>query len=486
MSLITASEVNTLAFVNQLDPALILPHFIESAQTKYIVPVVTQDVMGLIEATPGDYTTLVEDFIKPYLAFSVKYMFYNQLLTETQLFAISNEQREDAIREIQEICTIKLGLLQAYLNENIFETPVIPTTQSIAGIRITPNPLINNPSGTADNADVATHIIASSSGTLSDNDTLPFIRSAVSLLNKITWTNVKALIRTYLSSFFSPIDHTHEDLAISASDGLLELDITDNELSANPFDAPVTPAPGHPYFRAYNVNYPLPNAASIQDLILEGRFLASQLRAFTQVSYVPAIYGLSGIYNSLAGEFSGGVKMYSANLDVLTLQHNLGGTSGASAILLRINRDISGTVSLNQPVIYITDDPTSPNVTGELLKATIDTVLRVLFNPRVEDGSSAVAYMLDTRNNLLNAGAKLLSVRNQGTEKVSVSAAGRGSFAGVSTSEDLEVIRGKYVYHRQALGSDTDGDWRSYSDASGLYFQLRESGSWVTKHTISA
>ncbi len=486
MALITASEVNTLAFVNQLDPALILPQFIESAQTKYIVPVVTQDVLYLIAATPENYTTLVDDYIKPYLAFSVKYMFYNQLLTETQQFAISNEQREDAINEIREICSIKLGLLQEYLDENIFETPAVPSVQSIAGIRLKPNPLISNPSGTADNADVATQVMASSVGTISEDDTLPFIKSAVSLLNKITWTNFKALIRTSLSSFFSPIDHTHEELAITTSDGLLEMDLTDNELSITPYAAPITPAPAYPYFRAYNMNFPLPNAASVHDLVLEGKLLTSQLRAFTQTSYVPAIYALTGIYNSLAGEFSGGVKMYSSNQDVLTLQHNLSGTSGADAILLRIKRDIGGTVSQDKPVIYITDDPASPNVTGELLKATVDNVLRVCLNPRVPDGSSAVAYLIDTRNNLADAGAKLLSVRNQGIEKASVSASGRGSLAGVSSSEDLEVIRGKYVYHRQVLGTDSDGDWRSYSDASGFYFQLRVSGSWVTKHTIFA
>ena len=485
MALITAQEVNTLAFVNQLDPALILPQFIESAQTRYIVPAVTREVMDLIAATPGDYTTLVDDFIKPYLAFSVKYMFYNQLLTETQTFAISDEQRMAAISEILEICSIKRALLLDYLNENIFETPEVSSVKSIAGIRLNSNPLINTTSTTADNADVATQVIASSTGSLSDDDTLPFIKSAASLLNKITWSNVKTLIRTYLSNFFSPKDHTHEELAISASDELLQLDLTDNELSVTPYSAPVTPAPDYPYFRAYNINYPLPNAASAHDLILEGRLLASQLRAFTQSPNVPAIYALSGIYNSPAGEFSGGVKMRSSILDVLTLQYYLGGDSGSSAVLLRINRDISGTVSLNQPIIYITDDPASPNVTGELLKATVDTVLRVVFNPRVEDGNSAVAYMLDTRNDLQNAGAKLLSVRNQGTEKASVSASGIGSFAGVSTSEDLEITRGKYVCHRQVLGTDTDGDWRSYSDASGFYFQLRQSGSWVTKHTIS-
>jgi hypothetical protein len=144
MALISAPEVNTLAFVNQLDPALILPQFIESAQTKYIVPVVTQDILDLIIATPGDYTTLVDDYVKPYLAFCVKYMFYNQLLTETQLFPTSDAQREDAIREIQEICSIRLGLLQAYLNENIFAAPAVTTVTRISGFNISSADQVSN------------------------------------------------------------------------------------------------------------------------------------------------------------------------------------------------------------------------------------------------------------------------------------------------------------------------------------------------------
>jgi len=49
-----------------------------------------------------------------------------------------------------------------------------------------------------------------------------------------------------------------------------------------------------------------------------------------------------------------------------------------------------------------------------------------------------------------------------------------------------EVPRGNYVYHRQVPGTDTDGDWRTYSDANGFYTQIRVSGAWVTKQTIPA
>jgi len=59
MSLRTPTEVSQIAFVNALDPALILPEFIASASTKFIVPVVTQPVLDSIDAVPADYTLLI-------------------------------------------------------------------------------------------------------------------------------------------------------------------------------------------------------------------------------------------------------------------------------------------------------------------------------------------------------------------------------------------------------------------------------------------
>lgn len=43
--------------------------------------------------------------------------------------------------------------------------------------------------------------------------------------------------------------------------------------------------------------------------------------------------------------------------------------------------------------------------------------VRTKFEPKVATGSSAVAYLFDTENNLTTAGAKLVSFRNQGSEK---------------------------------------------------------------------
>ena len=55
----------------------------------------------------------------------------------------------------------------------------------------------------------------------------------------------------------------------------------------------------------------------------------------------------------------------------------------------------------------------------------------------------------------------------------------------ISVGSDTEIVIGSYNYHRQTLGVDTDGDWRTYADINGFYTQQRVSGNWVTKQTIT-
>jgi len=136
MPLITVTEVSTIAFVKTLDPALILPSFISSAESKYIFPIVTTDLITKIIATPSDYTTLVEEYIKPYLAFAVKYMFYNQLLTETDTFP-PDAQRSDALQEVLNLMEINRERLLNYLNANMLGVLRISSKKLISGFRIT-------------------------------------------------------------------------------------------------------------------------------------------------------------------------------------------------------------------------------------------------------------------------------------------------------------------------------------------------------------
>ncbi len=231
MSLITPEEVSAIAFVNSLDPALILPMFISSAETKYIVPLVTKVVINKITETPNDYTTLVDDYIKPYLAFSVKYMFYNQLLTETDTFPTSDQQRTAAIQEVLAIMEVSRTLLLDYLNAEIFPTPVTPVNKLKAGFLSS----YATAPGSSSNSDVTSTLSSSSSGIPSDPDSFNFISFATGLLNKFTWSNFKDLLKLAFDRLYAAIDHTH-DFAGDESDPVVSQYIDDRLMRITEYD----------------------------------------------------------------------------------------------------------------------------------------------------------------------------------------------------------------------------------------------------------
>ncbi len=96
------------------------------------------------------------------------------------------------------------------------------------------------------------------------------------------------------------------------------------------------------------------------------------------------------------------------------------GSLVTSEPLLYLSRNVSvGSSNLSTDIISILDNPTtSGTISGSVLKATIGSIVRIDMNPRVADGVGVVAYIFDTHNLLSTSGVKLLSIKNQGTEKV--------------------------------------------------------------------
>ena len=77
---------------------------------------------------------------------------------------------------------------------------------------------------------------------------------------------------------------------------------------------------------------------------------------------------------------------------------------------LRISQD--KTISSSGPVVVTT--------TGKTLSGVVGSTERFKVDPSVADGGSAVGYVLDTATTLATSGAKLVSVRNAGSELVYV------------------------------------------------------------------
>ena len=156
-SLMTPLEIITIAYITELDPAMIKDSFILTAQVQYIKPVLTAPLYDdvLLDPNGSLYGTLVDDYIKPCLAYYVKGNMLNQQLLETSQYTtgsdpalaqslmdvstavmISPEHRRDIVKEVFAMAKYKLDLLIAYLVEQEFPLYTVSTTHRVAGFII--------------------------------------------------------------------------------------------------------------------------------------------------------------------------------------------------------------------------------------------------------------------------------------------------------------------------------------------------------------
>jgi hypothetical protein len=154
----TPIEIISIAYITELDPAMIKDSFILTAQVQYIKPALTAPLYDdvLLDPSGALYGTLVEDYIKPCLAYYVKGNMLNQQLLETSQYTtgsdpalaqslmdvstavmISPEHRRDIVKEVFAMAKYKLDLLVAYLIEQEFPLYTLPTARRVSGFIIT-------------------------------------------------------------------------------------------------------------------------------------------------------------------------------------------------------------------------------------------------------------------------------------------------------------------------------------------------------------
>ena len=136
MSLVTATEVNQIAFITPIDSALILEEIIQIAETKYIIPAITKPVYDDLSVHPGIYATLISDYIKPYLAYCVKYLLYSQYYSETLSTSNFDKSRDDIVNETNIIIQAKKDLLKTHLTSGIYPLYSLPVKKRISGFFI--------------------------------------------------------------------------------------------------------------------------------------------------------------------------------------------------------------------------------------------------------------------------------------------------------------------------------------------------------------
>ena len=155
MSLISSTEIISLAYVTELDPSMIKAEVIQTAELKYVKPVLTAALYDDVVASPGDYTTLITSYIKPCLAFFVKYAMLNQQLLETAQYTpgadpslspalveistavlLPRDHRRDTMQEVLSIARSKQALLQEYVIAQNYALYLAPVSKRVSGFRI--------------------------------------------------------------------------------------------------------------------------------------------------------------------------------------------------------------------------------------------------------------------------------------------------------------------------------------------------------------
>ena len=135
---------------------MIKDEVIQTAELKYIKPVLTSALYDDVVTSPGNYATLITSYIKPCLAFFVKYAMINQQLLETAQYTpgadpslspalveistavlLPKDHRRDTMKEVFSIAVTKQILLQDFVISQEYSLYSAPVSKRISGFRIT-------------------------------------------------------------------------------------------------------------------------------------------------------------------------------------------------------------------------------------------------------------------------------------------------------------------------------------------------------------
>jgi hypothetical protein len=152
--LISISDIISLAYITNIDEKLIKDEVIDLVIQTYLVPVLTESFYTEITIDPNSYTDLIDKYIKPCIAFYVKYLLYSQQLFETAQYSspdparasefidpsissvISYDVHRTILKNILFIARQKEQILIKHLNTGVYDHYTKPSKQRINGFLI--------------------------------------------------------------------------------------------------------------------------------------------------------------------------------------------------------------------------------------------------------------------------------------------------------------------------------------------------------------
>ncbi|MBS4057364.1 MAG: hypothetical protein KGZ82_08615 [Bacteroidales bacterium] len=137
MTLITPSEIISLAYSESIEEALFKEDLIIATQDRFIRPIVSSCLFDDLLQNPASYATLINNFIKPCLAFYVKLMIYNQQIAQNvNLSSLSINLRNDILKDIYLIAKAREKSLRKHILNTGYVLYQTPTPRLINGLFI--------------------------------------------------------------------------------------------------------------------------------------------------------------------------------------------------------------------------------------------------------------------------------------------------------------------------------------------------------------
>jgi len=152
--LISKSDIIRLAYITNIDENLIKDDIIELVIQSYLIPILSEPFYVEITTNSVPYASLIDKYIKPFIAHYVKYLLFNQQLIETAQYSIPDPSKaaelvdasivsgidpaihRSILKNILYIARQKEQLLINHLNQSHYELYTKPTSKRISGIII--------------------------------------------------------------------------------------------------------------------------------------------------------------------------------------------------------------------------------------------------------------------------------------------------------------------------------------------------------------
>jgi hypothetical protein len=152
--IISKSDIITLAYITNIDENLIKDDIIEFVIQSNLIPLLSEPFFIEISINSVPYASLIDKYIKPFIAHWVKYLLYNQQLFETAQYSTPDPSKSatlidpsivasidpaihsSILKSILYIARQKEQLLLNHLNSGVYPLYTVPTSKRISGIII--------------------------------------------------------------------------------------------------------------------------------------------------------------------------------------------------------------------------------------------------------------------------------------------------------------------------------------------------------------